>query len=423
MPGFLIAIDTPGIPRKPVEIVMTSPNTSPDVSHIVNTYGRLPVSFAKGEGVWLFDDSGKRYLDALSGIAVCSLGHVHPAVTAAICEQASKLVHTSNLYGIPVQEKLATALASHCELDAAFFCNSGAEANEAAIKVARAYGHRRGIDSPAVIVTQGAFHGRTLATLSATASHKVHAGFEPLVSGFVRVEYGDHEAVKAVARSRNDVVAVFVEPVLGEGGVIIPPEGYLRELRAICDENDWLLMLDEVQTGMGRTGQWFAHQHEGIAPDVMTLAKALGNGVPIGACMVGGKAKDVLAPGMHGSTFGGNPLSSSAALAVVTTIEKDNLVEHAAAMGERLQQGLRDGLAGINSVREVRGKGLMIGVEMAHPCAELVAMALERGMLINVTAEQVLRLLPPIIISEQEVDELVEGVCKLVKDWSAGVAA
>ncbi|MFT5172729.1 MAG: acetylornithine/N-succinyldiaminopimelate aminotransferase [Gammaproteobacteria bacterium] len=392
-------------------------------SAIVNTYTRLPVNFARGEGVWLFDESGKRYLDALSGIAVCGLGHVHPAVTKAINEQASKLIHTSNLYGIPVQEKLASALVAHCDMDAVFFCNSGAEANEAAIKVARAYGHGRGVDAPAIIVMQGAFHGRTLATLSATASHKVHAGFEPLVSGFVRVAYGDHEAVEAIARTSNDVVAILVEPILGEGGVIIPPQGYLRELRAICDEHQWLLMFDEIQTGMGRTGKWFAHQHEDIVPDVMTLAKSLGNGVPIGACLVGGMAKAVLAPGMHGSTFGGNPLASAAALAVVNTIADEKLVEHAAAMGERLQQGLREGLAGLNSVREVRGRGLMIAVEMAHPCGELVATALERGMLINVTAEQVLRLLPPIIISEQEVDELVDGLCKLVRDWSAGVAA
>lgn len=392
-------------------------------SAIVNTYNRLPVNFARGEGVWLFDESGKRYMDALSGIAVCALGHVHPAVTAAITDQASKVIHTSNLYGIPIQEKLASALVEHCDMDAAFFCNSGAEANEAAIKVARAYGHSRGVDAPAIIVMQGSFHGRTMATLSATASRKVHAGFEPLVSGFVRVEYGDHQAVEAVARSRSDVVAVLVEPILGEGGVIIPPEGYLRELRAICDEQQWLLMLDEVQTGMGRTGKWFAHQHDGITPDVMALAKSLGNGMPIGACLVGGMAKGVLAPGMHGSTFGGNPLASAAALAVVKTINDENLVAHAAAMGERLQQGLRDGLAGLNSVREVRGKGLMVGVEMAHPCGELVGMALERGMLVNVTAEQVLRLLPPIIISEAEVDELVEGVCSMVRDWSAGVAS
>jgi acetylornithine/N-succinyldiaminopimelate aminotransferase len=403
-----------GLPSKTAEFVMTSA--------IVNTYTRLPVSFAKGEGVWLFNESGKRYMDALSGIAVCGLGHAHPAVTKAIGEQSSKLIHTSNLYGIPVQEKLASALVAQCDMDSVFFCNSGAEANEAAIKVARAYGHGRGVDAPAIIVMQGAFHGRTLATLSATASHKVHAGFEPLVSGFVRVDYGDHEAVEAVARTSNNVVAVLVEPILGEGGVIIPPEGYLQKLRAICDEHQWLLMFDEIQTGMGRTGKWFAHQHEGIVPDVMTLAKSLGNGVPIGACLVGGMAKSVLAPGMHGSTFGGNPLASAAALAVVKTITDENLVEHAAEMGGRLQQGLRDGLAGINSVREVRGKGLMVGVEMAHPCGELVGTALERGMLINVTADQVLRLLPPLIISEQEVDELVDGVCKLVRDWSAGVA-
>ena len=391
-------------------------------SAIVNTYSRLAVNFARGEGVWLFDESGKRYLDALSGLAVCALGHAHSAVTKAINEQASKLIHTSNLYGIPLQEKLARALVERCAMDAVFFCNSGAEANEAAIKVARAYGHGRGIDAPAIIVMQGAFHGRTLATLSATASRKVHAGFEPLVSGFVRVAYGDHAAIEAVARNSNDIVAVLVEPILGEGGVIVPPPGYLRELRAICDKHQLLLMLDEIQTGMGRTGRWFAHQHEDIVPDVMTLAKSLGNGVPIGACIVGGMAKAVLAPGMHGSTFGGNPLASAAALAVLKTIAEEALVEHAAAMGKRLQQVLREGLAGLNSVREVRGKGLMVGVEMVHPCAELVAMALQRGLLINVTAEQVVRLLPPIIISEQEVDELADGLCKLVRDWSAGVA-
>ena len=390
-------------------------------SAILKTYNRLPVSFTKGQGVWLFDESGKRYLDALSGISVCNLGHAHPAVTAAITEQAGKVIHTSNLYGIPMQEKLASAIISHCDMDSVFFCNSGAEANETAIKVARAYGNGRGVNSPAVIVVQGSFHGRTMATLSATGSRKVHAGFEPLVSGFVRVEFNDVEAVEALAKSRSDVVAVFVEPILGEGGVIIPDDGYLRQLRAICDQNEWLLMLDEVQTGMGRTGQWFAHQHEDIKPDVMTLAKALGNGVPIGACVVAGPAKDILVPGMHGSTFGGNPLSSAAAYATIKAMEDDNIIEHAQKMGERLQNGLREGLSGINSVREVRGKGLMVAAEMAHPCGELVAMALERGMLINVTADQVLRLLPPLIISEQEVDELVDGLVQLVRDWSAGV--
>jgi acetylornithine aminotransferase len=392
-------------------------------SPVANTYKRLPVSFTHGEGVWLHDESGKRYLDALSGIAVCGLGHAHPAVTAAICEQAARVLHTSNLYGIPLQEKLAASLLSHCGLDSVFFGNSGAEANEAAIKVARAYGHAKGVDEPAIIVMQGAFHGRTLATLSATGSRKVQAGFEPLVSGFVRVPYGDSDAVEALARTRSDVVAVFVEPVLGEGGVVIPGDDYLPALRRICDQHGWLLMLDEIQTGMGRTGRWFAHQHADLVPDVMTLAKALGNGVPIGACLFGGAARDVLGPGMHGSTFGGNPLACAAALAVMHTIENDDLVANTAAMGARLAAGLEAGLAGLNSVREVRAKGLMVAVEMAHPCAELVTMALERGLLINVTADQVVRLLPPIIINASEVDQLVERLCRTVRDWSAGQGA
>ncbi len=387
---------------------------------LINTYKRLPVSFTHGEGVWLFDSEGRRYLDALAGIAVCGLGHAHADVTAAVSGQASRVLHTSNLYGIPLQEELAAALVAHSGMDAAFLCNSGAEANEAAIKTARAYGHGRGVDAPAVVVCQGAFHGRTLATLSASGSRKVQAGFEPLVSGFVRVPYGDTDAVEAVARTRSDVVAVLVEPVLGEGGVLVPPAGYLKRLRELCDRHAWLLMLDEVQTGMGRTGRWFAHQHEGIVPDVMTLAKALGNGVPIGACLVGGAAREVLQPGMHGSTFGGNPLASAAALAVVRAMEQGKLVEHAAAMGERLQAGLREGLKGINSVREVRGMGLMVGVEMAHPCGELVGMALEHGLLINVTADQVVRLLPPLVISPDEVDQVVSLLCRLVRDWSSG---
>jgi acetylornithine aminotransferase len=392
-------------------------------SPLVSTYKRLDVAFTHGEGVRLFDESGRPYLDALSGIAVCCLGHAHPRVTAAITEQAGRVIHTSNLYRIPTQERLAEALLRHCDLESVFFCNSGAEANEAAIKVARAYGHQRGVEVPAIVVAQDSFHGRTMATLSATGNRKVHAGFEPLVHGFVRVPFGDADAVRSVARGRSDVVAVFVEPILGEGGVVVPPADYLQSLREICDANGWLLMLDEVQTGMGRTGRWFAHQHAGIVPDVMTLAKSLGNGVPVGACLVGGAASGVLGPGMHGSTFGGNPLACAAALAVVETIEEEGLVGHAEAMGERLRKGLEEGLAGLNSVRGFRGKGLMVGIEMAHPCAELVAMALERGLLINVTADQVVRLLPPLVIGEDEVDELVQGLCTLVREWSAGSGA
>ena len=392
-------------------------------SPVANTYKRLPVSFTHGQGVWLHDESGKRYLDALAGIAVCGLGHAHPAVTAAITQQAARLLHTSNLYGIPLQEQLAAELVRLSALESVFFCNAGAEANEAAIKIARAFGHGKGVDEPATIVMQGSFHGRTMATLSATGSRKVQAGFEPLVSGFVRVPYGDSAAVDALARTRSDIVAILVEPVLGEGGVLIPAEDYLPSLRRICDRQGWLLMLDEVQTGMGRTGRWFAHQHADLKPDVMTLAKALGNGVPIGACLFGGAARDVLGPGMHGSTFGGNPLACSAALAVLRTMQDEDLPAHAAAMGKRLHAGLEAGLEGLNSVREVRSKGLMVGIEMAHPCGELVSMALERGLLINVTADQVVRLLPPIIISEQEVDELVERLCRAVRDWSAGQGA
>ncbi len=392
-------------------------------SPLVNTYKRLDVGFTHGEGVRLFDEQGRRYLDALSGIAVCCLGHAHPRVTAAIAEQAGRLVHTSNLYRIPVQECLAEALLAHCDLESVFFCNSGAEANEAAIKVARAYGHQRGVAVPGIVVANGSFHGRTLATLSATGNRKVHAGFEPLVDGFVRVPFGDVEAVEAVARGRSDVVAVFVEPILGEGGVVVPPPEYLKALRALCDRQQWLLMLDEVQTGMGRTGRWFAHQHAGIVPDVMTLAKSLGNGVPVGACLVGGAASGVLGPGMHGSTFGGNPLACAAALAVVNTIEDEHLVEHAEAMGERLRNALADGLAGLNSVVEIRGSGLMIGIVMAHPCGELVTRALDRGLLINVTADNVVRLLPPLIIDEAEVDELATGLCALIREWSAGEGA
>jgi acetylornithine aminotransferase len=387
---------------------------------LMDTYKRLPVKFTRGEGVWLTDDAGRRYLDALSGIAVCGLGHAHPAVTSAIAEQASRLLHTSNLYEIPLQEQLAQELLAQCALQAAFLCNSGAEANEAAIKVARAYGHGLGVDAPAVIVAQGAFHGRTLATLSASGSRKVQAGFEPLVGGFLRVPFGDASAVEAVASGRSDVVAVLVEPILGEGGVVIPARGYLQSLREICDRNRWLLMLDEVQTGMGRTGRWFAHQHESAVPDVMTLAKSLGNGVPIGACLVGGAASDVLGPGMHGSTFGGNPLACAAALAVVRTIADDGLVDRAARMGERLQSGLREGLEGLNCVREVRGAGLMVAAEMARPCGELVSMCLERGLLMNVTADQVVRLLPPLVIDDAEVDQVVDILCKAVRDWSAG---
>ncbi len=384
---------------------------------LMATYKRLPVSFARGEGAWLWDSEGKRYLDALSGIAVCGLGHAHPAVREAICSQAGELIHTSNLYGIELQERLGAALVRLSGMDQVFFANSGAEANEAAIKIARLYGHNQGIDKPEIVVMEESFHGRTLATLSATGNRKVQAGFEPLVQGFVRIPYGDAESLQTVADNSTNVVAVLVEPVQGEGGINIPSEEYLNQVRAICDENGWLMMLDEIQTGMGRSGRMFAHQHSGIRPDVMTLAKGLGNGVPIGACLAGGKATGVFVPGAHGSTFGGNPLSCAAALAVIDTLEKEQLPQRAEALGARLLASFADALEGVAGVEEIRGLGLLIGIELDRPCAELVGKALEQGLLINVTAESVIRLLPPLIFSDEQADELVTKLSELLKDF------
>ena len=384
---------------------------------IMPTYARLPVRFSHGEGSWLIDETGERYLDALSGIAVCGLGHAHPAVTRAVSEQAARLVHTSNLYGIANQERLAELLVSLCGMDSIFFGNSGAEANEAAIKIARATGHAAGIE---IAVAEGSFHGRTLATLSATGNPKVHAGFEPLVQGFVRFPYDDVEALEAIAAEEPDVVAVLVEPMLGEGGVVVPADDYLVRLRALCDRHDWLLMLDEIQTGMGRTGRWFAHQHADVRPDVMTLAKALGNGVPIGACLARGRAAEALKPGSHGSTFGGNPLACSAALAVIETMQEQEIVDRAREKGDRLRESLIEALHGMNCVREIRGKGLMVGIELDRPCAELVARALDKHLLINVTADRVIRLLPPLIVDDSEIDTMVTTLRELISDWNAG---
>jgi acetylornithine aminotransferase len=386
---------------------MSSPSIMP-------TYKRLDVCFTHGEGCWLYDTAGRRYLDALSGIAVCGLGHSHPAVTQAITSQAGKLLHTSNLYGIGPQQELAERITRLAGMDSVFFGNSGAEANEAAIKIARLYGHQKGIDKPSIIVMEGAFHGRTLATLSATGSRKVQAGFEPLVSGFVRARYGDLPEIAAIARNNPRIVAVLVEPVQGEAGIRIAPPGYLQGLREICDAHDWLLMLDEVQTGNGRTGRMFAWQHEGAAPDVLTTAKGLGNGVPIGACLARGKAASVFGPGNHGSTFGGNPLACAAANAVLQTIEDEHLCEHAARMGDLLVQQLRERLAGVPGVREVRGKGLMIGIELQAPGSGLVEAALAEGLLINVTADNVIRLLPPLVISEAEVTQITDILVRLL---------
>ncbi|WP_126457340.1 acetylornithine transaminase [Sulfuriflexus mobilis] len=386
---------------------------------LMNTYTRLPVNFTRGEGAWLWDSEGNKYLDALGGIAVCGLGHAHPAVTKAICDQAATLVHTSNLYGIEVQGLLAEKLTTLSGLQRAFFSNSGAEANEAAIKIARLYGHKKGIAQPNIIVADGSFHGRTMATLSATGNRKVQAGFEPLVQGFIRVPYNDLGAIRNVARNTDGVVAVLVEPIQGEGGINIPAADYLNGLRAICDENDWLLMLDEIQTGMGRSGKWFAFQHNGIQPDVMTLAKALGNGVPIGACLAGGKAAEVFQPGNHGSTFGGNPLACRAALAVIDSIEQQGLIERANVLSQKFLDGFKARLGDNAHVVDIRAQGLLLGIELDSPCAALVGEALANGLLINVTADKVIRLLPPLIISDAEADMIIDKVSSLVEAFVA----
>jgi len=384
---------------------------------LMHTYKRLPVTFAKGEGATLWDTEGRQYLDALSGIAVCNLGHAHPAVTEAVCRQAGTLVHTSNIYGIEAQEQLGDTLTALAGMDRVFFGNSGAEANEAAIKLARLWGRAKSIRTPAIVVMEQSFHGRTLATLSATGSRKVQAGFEPLVTGFVRIPFGDLDALRAVADSQTDVVAVMIEPVQGEGGINIPPADFLPGVRALCDEKDWLMILDEIQTGMGRTGKPFAYQHYDLKPDVMTVAKALGNGVPIGACLARGKAAELFAPGHHGSTFGGNPLPCAAANAVCQTLAEQHLWDAAGTLGHRIIHTMHRAIGDLDGVVKVRGRGLMIGIELDRPCGELVTRALERGLLINVTAERVIRLLPPLVCTEQQVDQLVDTLSQLVREF------
>lgn len=381
----------------------------------MSTYNRLPIAFTHGEGVWLYDSDGQRYLDALGGIAVNVLGHAHPEITAAVAEQAGRLLHTSNLYEIPIQEELAAHLCLQSDMERVFFGNSGAEANEAALKLARRYGHEQGIDEPAIVVMEGAFHGRTLATLSATGNRKVRAGFEPLVTGFRRVPYNDAEAVRQVVERDPQVVAVLVEPILGEGGVVIPDQDYLARLRAICDERNLLLMLDEIQTGMCRTGRWFAFQHGPIQPDVMTLAKALGNGVPIGACLARGKAAAVLGPGSHGSTFGGNPLACRAGLTVMDVLQRNDLADRAERSGLRLLGELDAALGQNPKVRAIRGLGMMVGIELDRPCGGLMASCLERQLLVNVTADYVIRLLPPLIMDDTQIDMVVERLTAAVK--------
>ncbi|MDP1717928.1 MAG: aspartate aminotransferase family protein, partial [Burkholderiales bacterium] len=368
----------------------------------MNTYKRLPVTFERGEGSWLWDTQGKRYLDALAGIAVCGVGHSHPKLTEVMRDQVGRLVHTSNLYGIALQERLADRMAGISGMDNIFFCNSGCEANEAAIKLARYYGHQKQIESPAIIVLEKAFHGRTIATLSATGSRKVQAGFEPLVAGFVRVPFDDLEAVRRVAENNRSVVAVLVERIQGEGGINVCDPGYLKGLREICDAHQWLLMLDEVQSGTGRTGKWFAYQHSGVRPDVVTLAKGLGNGLPIGACLAAGAAADLFKPGSHGSTFGGNPLVCAAALATLDIIEQEGLMNNAVEIGNFIRAGFAERFAGNSGVKDIRGVGLLVGIELAHPCGELVQLALDAGLLINVTADNVVRLLPPLNFTREQ---------------------
>ena len=385
--------------------------------HLMNTYMRQPVTFTKGEGVWLWDTTGEKYLDALAGVAVNGLGHAHPKLVAAISEQAAKLIHVSNVYQIAEQDALADKLCAISGMDKVFFCNSGCEANEASIKLARLYGHNKGISSPEIIVMDKSFHGRTMATLSATGNRKVQAGFEPLVSGFIRVPYDDVDAVKQVASSNPNVVAILVEPVQGEGGINIPKDSsaYLETLRQICDAHGWLLMVDEVQTGIGRTGTWFAFQHTAIMPDVMSLAKGLGSGVPIGACLARGKAAELFVYGKHGSTFGGNPLACAAGLATLAAIEDEGLCAHAEKMGELIKLGFQTAFADTPAVKVVRNAGLMIGIELDRPCGELVKMALAAKVLINVTADKVVRLLPPLVITQDEAQELVKRLSAVIK--------
>jgi acetylornithine/N-succinyldiaminopimelate aminotransferase len=383
-------------------------------NHVMNTYGRMPVNFVSGAGSYLTDSEGKTYFDGLTGIAVCGLGHAHPHVAQALAHQAQTLLHTSNLYEIPLQTKLANRLCERSGMDNVFFSNSGAEANEAAIKLARLKGNNEGIKSPAVIVVDGSFHGRTMATLTATGSRKVHAGFEPLLSGFVRAPFNDVTAVDVIAANNPNVVAVMVEPILGEGGIYIPNDGYLASLRDICDANNWLMILDEVQSGNARTGKFFAYQHTDILPDVVTTAKGLGNGMPIGACLARGEAASLFVPGNHGSTFGGNPLACAAANAVLDVIDSEGLEQRALELGERIQNGLKDALAGRNDVKEIRGAGLMLAVEMHQDIGSYAAKALEQGLLINVTQGNIMRMLPPLTMSDVEADELVDRVVALI---------
>jgi acetylornithine aminotransferase len=387
--------------------------------HVMNTYGRLPLALSHGRGCWVWDTQGKRYLDGLGGIAVNTLGHAHPKLVPALQEQVATLIHCSNYYEVPLQEQLATRLCELSGMSSVFFCSTGLEANEGALKIARKYGHDRGIERPEIIVYEKAFHGRSIATLSATGNPKVQKGFEPLVEGFVRVPLNDIAAVREVARTNPNVVAVFLETIQGEGGINPSRWDYLRELRAVCDERDWLLMLDEVQCGIGRTGKWFAHQWAGIVPDVMPLAKGLGSGVPIGAIVTGPKAMNVLGPGNHGTTFGGNPLSMRAGVETLRIMVEDGLMENAATVGAHLRAALERELGGLPGVTEIRGAGLMLGIELDRPCGVILSRAAEAGLMLSVTADRVIRLVPPLILTREEADQLVAILVPVVRDFLA----
>ena len=384
----------------------------------MNTYGERAATLVSGQGAWLCDADGNKYLDALSGIAVCGLGHSHPAITQALVNQSQVLGHCSNFFGIPNQEALAEKLCTISGMEQVFFGNSGAEANEAAIKIARLYGNNKGIKLPSIVVMENAFHGRTLATLSASGGRRVQAGFEPLVSGFVRAPYDNMAALEKIAANNSNVCAILVEPIQGEGGIRVPSTDYLQQLSAFCDKHQWLLMLDEVQTGNGRTGQYFCYQHSGIIPDVVTTSKGLGNGVPIGACLSAGRATNILQPGNHGSTFGGNPLACGAALATVETICSEHLLQRATIIGERIINSLRSQLSHCKHVQEIRGLGCMIGIQLDRPCKSLFAQAMDNGLVINITADSVIRLLPPLILSDEEADEIVSILVPLVDQFT-----
>lgn len=391
-------------------------------SHLMQTYAPQPVAFARGEGAWLWDTEGKRYLDGLAGIAVNGLGHAHPVLTRAIADQAARLIHTSNLFVVPEQERAAARVCALAGMDNAFFTNSGAESNECAIKLARLHGHQRGIDNATIVVMEKAWHGRTLATLSATGSRKAQAGFEPLMGGFLRVPYNDYAAIERISENAT-IVAVLMEVLQGEGGIHMADEEYLRKLRALCDRRQWLLMIDEVQSGIGRTGKWFAHQWSGISPDVITLAKGLGSGVPVGACLARGVAARVFKPGNHGTTFGGGPLACTAVLTTLEVIEKEGLLANAQRMGEVIKSGLQRELQGVAGVKEVRGMGLMLGVELDRPCGEIVKRCLAAGLVVNVTADKVVRILPPLVLKQEEAKELVSILAAAIKSFLAEAPA